>query len=165
MSCAESRLSFANSAAGSGGIVEASILPMTDGDLPAVIELWSQTAGVGLNESDTIEQVRAYLVRNPGLSLVAKVGSQIVAAVLCGYDGRRGCLYHLAVLPSHRNQGLGRQLVSSCLASLAELGILRCNIFVYADNEAGHQFWNRCGWSMREDLRVLQCRTGGGMKT
>jgi N-acetylglutamate synthase len=139
--------------------VEASILPMTEADLPSVIELWSETAGVGLNESDTIEQVRAYLVRNPGLSLVAKIDRRVVGAVMCGYDGRRGCLYHLAVLPSHRNQGLGRGMVARCLASLAELGILRCNIFVYADNEAGHRFWNRCGWSKREDLRVLQCKT------
>ena len=51
-------------------------------------------------------------------------------------------------------------MVEACLASLAGIGIPHCNVFVYADNESGKQFWKRCGWSQRTDLQVLQrsCR-------
>ena len=82
-----------------------------------------------------------------------------MAAVLCGHDGRRGYLDHMAIVPEYRGHGLGRQMVEFRLASLAALGILKCNIFLYADNESGQQFWNRCGWMARSDLKVLQRKT------
>jgi len=132
---------------------------MTAHDLDDVLALWSQTNGVGLNESDTPDQLRAYLDRNPGLSRVARDGTRLVAAVLCGHDGRRGYLNHLAVLPEYRGRGMGRQIVETCLGALTGLGILKCNIFLYADNEPGEQFWSRCGWTARSDLKVLQRKT------
>lgn len=132
------------------------VSPMAENDLAAVVVLWSQTEGVGLNESDTPEQLRAYLKRNPGLSLVIRDGVQIVGAVLCGHDGRRGYLNHLAIRPEYRRRGLGSQMVETCLASLKSIGILKCNIFLYAGNELGEQFWKRHGWSQRSDLLVFQ---------
>jgi len=136
--------------------MELPLQPMTHDDVEAVLALWSETEGVGLHESDSPDRVRAYLDRNPGMSLVARDAERIVAAVMCGHDGRRGCLYHLAVAPGYRTQGLGRSLVDRCLASLAAAGILRCNIFLYADNDLGEQFWRQCGWKRRVDLAVLQ---------
>jgi ribosomal protein S18 acetylase RimI-like enzyme len=131
-------------------------LPMTAYDLDAVVTLWSEIEGVGLNESDSPDRLRAYLGRNPGLSLVVRDGEQLIGAVLCGHDGRRGYLHHLAVRPAYRKRGLARQMVETCLAALNRAGILKCNIFLYADNELGEQFWKRCGWSQRSDLQVLQ---------
>jgi putative acetyltransferase len=139
--------------------MDVKLFPATACDLEAMLDLWAQTDGVGLNESDTPKQLRAFLDRNPGLSLVARDGPRLVAAVLCGHDGRRGYLHHLAVLPRYRGHGLGRRMVEACLVSLARLGILKCNVFLYADNEAGQQFWNRCGWAARNDLEVLQRQT------
>src|SRR5438034_8157863 len=104
---------------------------MTEGHLEAVLALWSETEGVGLNESDTPERLILYLNRNPGLSLVACDDRRIVGAVLCGHDGRRGYLHHLVVAPDCRQRGLGRQLVAKCLASLQAIGIPKCNIFLY----------------------------------
>jgi putative acetyltransferase len=132
------------------------ILPLAEHDLEPVLALWAETEGVGLNESDSPEQLQAYLLRNPGLSLVARDGNRLVGAVLCGHDGRRGYLHHLAVTPGYRKRGLGRQMVETCLASLTGLGIRKCNVFLYADNELGEQFWKRCGWSKRSDLQILQ---------
>jgi len=139
--------------------MDIAVSTMTAHDLDAVLSLWGQTSGVGLNESDTPDQLRAYLDRNPGLSLIARDGTQLIAAVLCGHDGRRGYLNHLAVLPEYRGYGLGRQIVETCLGALAALGILKCNIFLCADNESGQRFWNRCGWTARSDLKVLQRKT------
>ena len=139
--------------------MDVTVSAMTTSDLQAVLGLWAQTEGVGLNESDTPEQLRAFLDRNPGLSLVARDGQQLVGAVLCGHDGRRGYLNHLAVLAEYRGHGLGRRMVETCLVALEVLGILKCNIFLYADNIPGQQFWNRCGWTERSDLRVLQRKT------
>lgn len=138
---------------------------MTTTDFEAVLRLWQHTEGVGLNESDEREPLAAYLERNPGLSRVALDGTQVVGAVLCGHDGRRGYLHHLAVAKSHRKRGLGKALVESCLMQLAGLGVAKCNIFLYADNAAGEAFWKHNGWAKRADLQVMQkVVAGNGQK-
>ena len=125
-------------------------------DYEAVLRLWQDTEGVGLNESDSRENLALYLARNPGLCRVAGCGDDIVGAVLCGHDGRRGYLHHLAVAETHRKLGLGRRLVEVCLADLARQGISKCNIFLFADNVAGEAFWQHNGWTKRCDLQVMQ---------
>ena len=81
------------------------IRPMTITDYEAVRALWTSCEGVGLNDADRPEALSAYLERNPGMSFVAQQGDAIVGAVLCGHDGRRGYLNHLAVSPAHRHRG------------------------------------------------------------
>lgn len=120
-------------------------------DYAEVTELWEATDGIGLHaESDSEEQILFYLERNPGLSLVARAvdeGNRIVAAVMCGHDGRRGYLSHLAVAEGFRGQGLGRKIVDECLERLAKTGVPGCNVRVFLDNEAGQQFWENLGWT------------------
>jgi ribosomal protein S18 acetylase RimI-like enzyme len=127
-------------------------------DYDAVVMLWRRSEGVGLNESDTRDAVTAFLRRNPRLSFVAKKRGRIIGAVLCGHDGRRGYLHHLAVSKRHRQRGIGRQLVAACLAKLRTAGIHKCNIFIYANNAAGMKFWKHAGWSLRTELRLMQIR-------
>src|SRR6516164_621735 len=102
------------------------ILPMMLADFEQVIDLWQNTEGVGMNESDSRPNIESYLKRNPGMSFVARNGEQLVGAVLCGHDGRRGYLHHLAVARSHRGRKIGKQLVEACLSRLAADGILKC---------------------------------------
>jgi putative acetyltransferase len=129
-------------------------------DFDGVIALWRRTEGVGLNESDTRCAIAAFLRRNPRLSFVAEKSGRIIGAVLCGHDGRRGYLHHLAVAKRHRHRGIGRQLVNACLAKLRKAGIPKCNIFIFANNTAGMKFWTRAGWSLRTDLQLMQIPLG-----
>ena len=131
-------------------------------DFDAVIALWQRTEGVGLNESDTRRAITAFLRRNPRLSFVAEQGGRIIGAVLCGHDGRRGYLHHLAVSKRHRRRGIGRLLVNACLAKLRKAGIQKCNIFIFANNAAGMKFWAHTGWSLRTELRLMQIRLDDG---
>jgi N-acetylglutamate synthase len=131
-------------------------------DFAAVIALWRRAEGVGLNESDRRPAIAAYLRRNPKLSFVAEHEGRIVGAVLCGHDGRRGYLHHLAVSKRHRGRGIGRQLVNACLAKLRRAGIQKCNIFIFADNTEGMKFWKRAGWSLRRELRLMQLQLADG---
>jgi ribosomal protein S18 acetylase RimI-like enzyme len=132
------------------------ISPMTSHDMPDVLAFWLTIDGIGLNESDTTDCLDSYLWRNAGLSLVAREDGRLIGAILCGHDGRRGYLHHLAVAPSFRRRGLGTSLVEQCLARLAAIGIQKCNIFVYADNDDGSEFWRKIGWHDRTDLKLMQ---------
>ena len=136
--------------------MEIHISEMTTTDYDDVLDLWRSTENVGLSGADTKENIHAYLHRNPELSLVARHEGRVIAAVLCGHDGRRGYLHHLAVAPEHRKQGLGSSLVERCLSKLGSLGIQKCNIFVYGKNDEGSEFWRRSGWRERKDLKLMQ---------
>jgi ribosomal protein S18 acetylase RimI-like enzyme len=123
--------------------------------------LWLASDGVGLSPGDAEHEVRAFLTRNPGMSFVALGGDSLVAAVLCGHDGRRGYLDHLAVATSHRRRGLGRVLVERCLAALSAVGIRRAQVSVFGTNELAKAFWASVGGRSRPDLAILQVSLEG----
>jgi ribosomal protein S18 acetylase RimI-like enzyme len=128
---------------------------MAADDYDEVLRLWESAEGVGLTDSDSREGVQAYLNRNPGLSLVARHHGRIVGAILCGHDGRRGYLHHLAVAAEHRRQGIGAALVQECLTRLAQVGIQKCHVWVYQGNRGAQRFWQKLGWKDRTDLKVM----------
>jgi ribosomal protein S18 acetylase RimI-like enzyme len=139
------------------------IRAMTIADYDDAMALWQVTKGMGLSAADSREAISHYLERNPGLSFVARLeGGELAGAVLCGHDGRRGYLYHLAVRPDCRKQGLGRELADHCLAALRAEGIDKCHVFVRRSNVAGQSFWQRTGWIERN--LVLMSRDLEGSK-
>jgi ribosomal protein S18 acetylase RimI-like enzyme len=115
-------------------------------DYKTAVELWKRVEGVEIAEGDDREGVAQFLARNPGLSRVATVGSIMIGVAFCGNDGRRGYIYHLAVDPNYRGQGVGKRLVDECLEGLRRLGLQRANIMVATDNPRGREFWSKCGW-------------------
>lgn len=115
-------------------------------DYDAAVELWQRVEGVEIAEGDDREGVAQFLARNPGLSRVATDGSATVGVALCGHDGRRGHIYHLAVDPAYQGHGLGKRLVDECLEGLGQTGVKRVIIMVADDNPRGRGFWRRCGW-------------------
>ena len=141
--------------------MHAEIAEMAIGDYDEVVTLWSRVEGIGLDDVDSRENTEKYLQRNPGLSFVARRQGKIVGAVLCGHDGRRGYLHHLAVDNDRRRQGIGKALVNKCLAGLLSIGIRKCNIFVFADNREGHAFWETDGWIELPDIKFMQKSTDG----
>ena len=125
-------------------------------DYDAALALWQSAEGVGLNESDTKSAIAAFLKRNPGLSFVATEKNKIVGTALCGHDGRRGYLHHLAVAKQNRKIGIGKALIEACLTALRRNAIPKCNIFLFSTNREGKAFWTQNGWRHRDDLEVLQ---------
>ena len=127
-------------------------------DYECAVGLWGSIEGMGLNESDTEQAINQFLERNPDFSAVATVDSVLIGTVLCGHNGRAGFLYHLAVAPQWRGQGVGKRLVGHSFRKLTEANIPRCNIFVYTSNDEGNQFWLRDGWIDPTTWKVLQKR-------
>jgi len=134
-------------------------------DYDAAYSLWDATEGIGLSEADSRANIERFLRHNPGMSFVAVegeasagaggAGGAMAGAVLCGCDGRRGYLHHLAVAPAYRRRGVGRGLTERCLAALSSAGVRKCHIFVIADNVEGKRFWERTGWEERTSLLIM----------
>jgi putative acetyltransferase len=132
------------------------IREMSIDDYEEVFYLWSITEGIGLNDSDTRENIEIFLRRNAGLSVVAEGDDgKIVGALLCGHDGRRGYFHHLAVNCTDRNKGIGKSLVEFCLCKLKEARIEKCHLFAFANNLEGIHFWEHLGFSSRKNLIIL----------
>jgi N-acetylglutamate synthase len=134
----------------------------TMSDYAEVIELWRAAEGVGLSAADEPERIASYLARNPGMSFVARANGKVVGAVICGHDGRRGLLHHLAVQKELRGQGIGAALVDQALAGLKAAGIDKCHLFVFRDNQAGRDFWAHKQWKERSDLVVMSINVDPG---
>ena len=132
---------------------------MTVADYEDAVALWRDAEGVGLTIGDDRPSIERYLARNPGLSLMAAADGRLAGAVLCGHDGRRGYIHHLAVGAEFRGRGIGRELVARCIAGLIEADIPRCHILVYTRNTAGQGFWQAIGWTLRSDLTVMSRNT------
>jgi len=134
------------------------IEPMVIADYDEVLSLWKAIEGLELTPSDSREGVARMLTRNPGLSFVARDGGCVVGAILCGHDGRRGHLNHLAVAESHRKQGIGKQLVVHCVDALKREGIIGCTLFILNANESGRRFWESLGWTAPGTWGVMSRR-------
>lgn len=135
---------------------------MTMADHCAVMALWREVPGLTLRDADGPEAVARYLARNPGLSAVAVLDGSLVGCILCGHDGRRGYLQHLAVHPDHRRQGIAKALIQRCLARLQEVGVYKSHVDVLVDNAAGMQYWEGLGWQRRSDILRYSFVSGGG---
>lgn len=122
-------------------------------DYDAVYALWMSCAGMGLNNlDDSKEGIQQFLDRNPETCFVAVEEEKIVGAIIVGNDGRRGYIYHTAVSPKCRKMGIGSKLVDAVLEALKKNGINKVALVVFNRNENGNAFWERMGFTTREDL-------------
>jgi len=122
-------------------------------DFPAVVALWDNVGpGMRVGRSDTPAEIAKKLQRDPDLFLVAEVGSKIVGAVLGGFDGRRGMMYHLAVAADYRRMSVGTLLMEELERRLRMKGCLRYYLLVLKDNQEAINFYERRGWQRMDYL-------------
>ncbi|MBR6237606.1 MAG: GNAT family N-acetyltransferase [Lachnospiraceae bacterium] len=129
------------------------IRSMNIDDYDQVKALWLKIKGFAIRSiDDSREFIERFLLRNPGCSVVAIENDHIVGAILCGHDGRRGCLYHVCVDPEYRLRGIGKSMVVHCMQALQAEGINKVSLIAFTKNDIGNAFWKEIGWTRREDL-------------
>lgn len=127
--------------------------PMVIDDYDEVYALWMTIHGFGIRSiDDSKEGVERFIKRNPTTSVVALDGDKIVGAILCGHDGRRGCLYHVCVHEAYRKRGIGKSMAVFCMRALQAENINKVSLIAFKSNEGGNAFWKTVGWTFREDL-------------
>lgn len=129
------------------------IRSMTTTDYDQVHSLWMEISGFGIRSmDDSREGITRFLERNPGCSVAALDGDQVVGSILCGHDGRRGCLYHVCVKKEYRKRGIGKAMVVFAMEALKREQINKVTLIAFTRNDIGNAFWNEIGWTKREDL-------------
>ncbi len=130
------------------------IRPMTINDYEEVYAMWQITTKRALSEADSRENIEFYLNRNPLMSQVALADGKVVGTVLCGHDGRRGFIHHMAVRPEYRRHNIAKNMAQKALDALMKDGIKKTHIFCYTNNNLGQSFWTAMGWEKRDDVFV-----------
>ena len=125
---------------------------MTIDDYDGVYALWKKIKGFGIRSiDDSREGVERFLKRNPTTSVVAVEDGKVVGSILCGHDGRRGCLYHVCVDEAYRRHGIGKDMVVYAMKALQDEKINKVSLIAFTQNDIGNAFWNTIGWTERLD--------------
>ena len=122
-------------------------------DYDSIYNLWINTPGMGLNSvDDSKEGIEKFLKRNPATCFIAEENEKIVGVIMAGNDGRRGYIYHIAVLPEFRGKHIAKTLVENAMAALEKEGITKVALVVFEKNQNGNGFWEKIGFTVRNDL-------------
>jgi len=118
-------------------------------------QLWEAQIKEGNDASWKKEKVDSFLKRNPELSLVAIIDGKLSATVMCGFDGRRGYVYHLAVADVNKRKGIGTALMKLAVAKLKAVGAGKIHLMVFMENECAKKFYHKLGFHDRDDVVLM----------
>jgi len=122
-------------------------------DCPAVLDPWREAETIP-SSTDSLTELHRLVAENTGLFLVAEVNGRLVGTIIGGWDGWRGNIYRLAVLPAFRRQGVARCLVAEVEARLWARGARRITALVARSEEQAISFWEAIGY--QHDVRVVR---------
>lgn len=125
------------------------IRPFQPTDETAVIALW-QRCELTRPWNDPHKDIQRKLKVQPELFLLGEIDDKVVASVMAGFDGHRGWVNYLAVCPTQRRRGLGRQLMEEVERRLTALGCPKLNLQVRSDNQAVLTFYRNLGYQVDE---------------
>ena len=88
------------------------------------------------------------------LLLVASAGKEVIGSILAGYDGHRGWLYALAVLPAYRFDQVATNLVIEAEKQLAIVGCTTINLQIRTANARARQFYRTLGYATEDRISM-----------
>jgi ribosomal protein S18 acetylase RimI-like enzyme len=116
-------------------------------DYDSVLALWQAAgAGIQIRRSDSREEIEKKVRRDPDLFIVAEDEDRIIGAVMGGFDGRRGLVYHLATDPDRRRQGVAAALMAELEYRLRQKGCIKVYLLVTNDNAEAQEYYLSRGW-------------------
>jgi ribosomal protein S18 acetylase RimI-like enzyme len=137
------------------------IRPFRTGDRAPLCALWSRVFPDDPPWNAPDVTIDNKLKVQPELLLVGEVAGTIVGAVIAGFDGVRGWIYHLAVAPEHRRRGFATALVRAAEQGLRDLGCPKVNLQVRATNQEVVAFYRSVGYQVEERVSMGRRLEGG----
>jgi len=122
-------------------------------DRQPVIDLWTSVFNDKQPHNSPARMIDAKLAVDD-LIFVALLDTQVVGSCMAGYDGHRGWLYAVAVVPQYRRNGTGAALVKEAIAALNSLGCIKINLQIRSHNRHVADFYQALGFNIEDRLSM-----------
>jgi ribosomal protein S18 acetylase RimI-like enzyme len=83
---------------------------------------------------------------NPELFLVGEIQGKVIASVMGGYEGHRGWINYLAVLPEYQGKGFAKQIMYAVEQKLKDLACPKINLQIRRNNKMVINFYKKIGY-------------------
>jgi ribosomal protein S18 acetylase RimI-like enzyme len=112
-----------------------------------VVDLWSKCGLIAPQNNPKLDIKRKLRV-NPEWFLVGELEGKIVATCMAGYEGHRGWINYLAVVPKYRRKGYATQIMQEAERILREAGCPKVNLQVRTTNTDVIKFYKAIGYDI-----------------
>ncbi len=119
-----------------------------------VVKLWQDVFGYESAHNSSELAIDKKVERKDGLFFIAVSQKNVAGTVMIGYDGHRGWIYSLAVLPSIQKHGIGTNLLVFAEKKLSALGCLKINLQILDGNEGVQRFYQANGYSVEKRISM-----------
>jgi ribosomal protein S18 acetylase RimI-like enzyme len=119
-----------------------------------VVALWQNVFGYESDHNVPELVIDKKIAVRDGLFFVASADQTVVGTVMAGYDGHRGWIYSMAVLPNYQKKGIGSALLKYAEKRLSALGCLKVNLQIMEGNEEVEKFYRANGYSTEKRISM-----------
>jgi ribosomal protein S18 acetylase RimI-like enzyme len=130
------------------------IRPFDENDEAAVVRLWQEVFPDAPAWNQAADDIRRKLSVQRELFLVATSDQEVIATAMAGYDGHRGWVYYVAVLPEYRRKGVASALMQAVEGGLVQMGCSKLNLQVRSTNQEVVAFYRHLGYLTEERISM-----------
>ena len=132
----------------------ASIRVATRADIPTVLAVWARAGAHGAIP-DTSAALEALLAWDEDALLLAELDGEVVGTLIAAWDGWRGNMYRLAVLPEQRRRGVALRLIAAAHERLRRNQARRVTALVRHQDAGAAAVWSVGGYERDEEVSRL----------
>lgn len=130
------------------------IRPATPEDRSSIVELWETVFPDDPSHNAPQKVFDVMLAVEDGLLLIAVDGNAVIGTTFAGFDGHRGWLHKVAVLPPYQRRGIATALVRQATRKLRKIGCTKVNLQIRATNSEVRGFYESLGFKTEERLSM-----------
>ena len=128
------------------------IRPATATDRDATVGVW-EICGLTRPWNDAFADFDRALAHEASTILLAEDDGRIVGTAMTGFDGHRGWIYYLGVVPDHQRRGMARTLLDAACDWLRQQDCPKVELMLREGNPAAG-LYEHLGWE-RQDVSVF----------
>jgi ribosomal protein S18 acetylase RimI-like enzyme len=127
--------------------------PLTIDDYQNMIECWNKSQlPVKIKGREGRQSIEKEMQNTEVLFVGVFEGEKLVGLVIANYDGRRGWINRLAILPEYRKLGLASALVTKAEEFLKSKGAKVIAALISRPNTPSRRLFERNGYKNEEDI-------------
>ena len=135
---------------------ELTIRPFRADDRDEIVALWRSVFAGDPPWSDPHDVIERKQTVQADLFLVGILDDRVAGTVLAGFDGVRGWVHHLAVVPELRRRGIAGLLMDRAEESLLAMGCPKLNLQVRSTNTGVIAFYERLGYTVEDRVSMAK---------